>query len=221
MEQHPQIITIDGPSGVGKGTISKMLAEHLGWHFLDSGVLYRLTAYATQKAGIAFDDPLKIAQLAHSLPIRFAKDKIFLGAEEVTSIVREEVIGSLASKVGAYLKVRQALDDLQRSFAKPPGLVADGRDMGTEIFPEAQHKFFLTATTKERAERRFKQLQGAQIHVNMADLLREIEERDERDKTRAARPLRPAEDAVIIDTSGLSIDAVFNTVLAKLGKASS
>ena len=215
-----KIITIDGPSGVGKGTLAKRLACHLAWHFLDSGVLYRATGYASLKAGVLPDDVSRVAALAKTLPLRFAGDEIFLDDENITEIVRQEEIGNLASKVGAHLEVRQALDEKQRSFAKAPGLVADGRDMGTEIFPHAQYKFYLTATAKERARRRFSQLHARGIHVRMPDLLQEIEERDHRDTTRSVRPLRPAEDAVVIDTSSLTVDEVFNTVLAKIGEAS-
>ncbi len=213
------VITIDGPSGVGKGTIAKMVAKHLGWHLLDSGVLYRATGYSTKKANISSDNVSAVAKIARTLPIRFEDEKILLRDEDITQIVRQEDVGNLASKVGAHLSVRQALDDLQRSFVKAPGLVADGRDMGTEIFPDAQYKFFLIASAEERARRRFGQLQASGIHVNIADLLREIEERDYRDKTRVARPLRPARDAVVIDTSSLSIDEVFNAVLRRISNS--
>lgn len=214
--KNPNIITVDGPSGVGKGTLSKRLAQYLGWHFLDSGVLYRATAYAAQKAGIPPEDFTQVAEIARTLPLRFEGACVFIENENVTAQLRHEEISALASKIAAFLPVRQALDVLQRSFAKPPGLVADGRDMGTEIFPEAQYKFFLTASAKERSTRRFKQLQAAGIHVKIVDLLRDIEARDERDQARAVRPLRPAEDAVVIDTSMLDIEAVFATVLARL-----
>lgn len=207
------IITIDGPSGVGKGTIAKLLAKQLGFHFLDSGVLYRGTAYATKKAGLSSNEVAKIASLAKTLPIRFEGNKILLENEDITAIVRLEEIGNLASQIGVHIEVRKALDDLQHSFVKAPGLVADGRDMGTEIFPDASCKFFLIASAKVRAERRFKQLQAVGNHVNIADLLAEIEARDHRDQTRAVRPLRPAKDAVLIDTSTLTIDEVFDTVL--------
>lgn len=224
--KNPDIITIDGPSGVGKGTISNMLAKHLGWHFLDSGALYRMSAYAAKKAGLSIEDLPKIVELARHLPLRFKenpetkKSQIFLGDENVTDAIRQEEIGTFASKIGAHLPLREALDDLQRSFVKAPGLVADGRDMGTEIFPNAKYKFFLTASVEERARRRFKQLQQAGIHVNISALLSEIEERDHRDQTRSVRPLKPAEDAVIIDTSNLTIDEVFNAVLARLNAGS-
>lgn len=216
MTQSSSVITIDGPSGVGKGTISKMLATHLGWHFLDSGALYRLTAYAAKQQNLLPENVDLIADLAKKLVVRFVSERILLGDTDVTDLIRQEEIGNFASKIAVNLAVREALDHFQRSFLKPPGLVADGRDMGTEIFPDAVYKFFLTARSEERARRRFVQLQASSFHVNMADLLREIEERDQRDKVRLIRPLRPAHDAVIIDTSALSIDAVFNIILARL-----
>jgi cytidylate kinase len=215
---NPQIITIDGPSGVGKGTISALLAEKLGWHFLDSGVLYRVAAYAALKHHVSLENEAQLADVARNLKVTFSGGQIFFEDEAVESKIREEHVGNTASKIGAYQAVRDSLFELQRSFAKAPGLVTDGRDMGTAIFPEAALKIFLTASSKERAERRFLQLQSRGIHVSIHDLLREIEARDERDQTRAASPLKPAKDAVVIDTSALSIDEVFAQIWEKVMK---
>lgn len=208
-----KIVTIDGPSGVGKGTLSHLLAKKLGWDFLDSGALYRITAYVSHEKGLAPDDANAIADLARHLQLEFKAGHIIFEGHNIEAAIRREEMGILASKVGAHQIVRDALYDLQRSFAKPGrGLVADGRDMGTAIFPEARLKLFLTASAKERAQRRFLQLQAHDIHVNITDLLREIEARDQRDQTRSASPLRPAKDAIIIDTSALSIDEVFSEI---------
>lgn len=220
--QNKMIITIDGPSGVGKGTLAQMLAERLGWHFLDSGALYRIVAYAALGEGLDESQIPQVIDLMQALKIQFKEDpqtktmQVFLDAQNITQKIREESISQWASKFGAHLEIRKALDDLQRSFIQPPGLVADGRDMGTEIFPEAFFKFFLTASPEERARRRFKQLQAKGIHVNMPDLLADIEERDHRDATRKFRPLRPAENATVIDTSAMSIEQVFNFVWERL-----
>ena len=196
--QNKMIITIDGPSGVGKGTLAQMLAERLGWHFLDSGALYRIVAYAALGEGLDESQIPQVIDLMKALKIQFKEDpqtktmQVFLDAKNITQKIREETISQWASKFGAHLEIRKALDDLQRAFIKPPGLVADGRDMGTEISLDAFFKFFLTASPEERARRRFKQLQAKGIHVNMADLLADIEERDHRDATRKFLPLRPA-----------------------------
>ncbi len=213
MNLNAKIITIDGPSGVGKGTLSHLLAKKLGWDFLDSGALYRITAYVSHKKGLAPDDANAIADLAQHFQLEFKAGHIIFEGHNIEAAIRREEMGILASKVGAHQVVRDALYDLQRSFAKPGrGLVADGRDMGTAIFPEARLKLFLTASAEERARRRFLQLHAHDIHVSITDLLREIEARDQRDQTRSASPLRPAEDAIIIDTSALSIDEVFSEI---------
>lgn len=212
------IITIDGPSGVGKGTISRLLADHLGWHFLDSGALYRLTALAAIRHAVALDDASNLAKIARELDIEFQMDgkgevKVILEKQDVTKEVRTEQAGNAASKVAAVAEVRAALLQRQRDFARMPGLIADGRDMGTTVFPDAPVKIFLTASAEIRAERRHKQLKEKGLDANLADLVKEIAERDERDRNRSSSPLKPAEDAVEIDTSNLGIDEVFQCVI--------
>ena len=216
MIKNPHIITIDGPSGVGKGTIANMLAKKLGWHFLDSGALYRISAYAALKKNIALDDVPALCHLAAHLQIQFKDQKIIFEGEEIQNQIRQEEIGLTASKIGAYQPVRDALYQLQRSFLKEPGLVADGRDMGTAIFPEAAFKFFLTADDTERARRRFLQLQASGIQADPEAILHEIKARDERDRTRTASPLKPAVDAILIDTSTLPIEVVFDKMIKQL-----
>lgn len=211
------VITIDGPSGSGKGTVARLLAETLGWHLLDSGALYRLTALAAERAGAAGEP--EIAALAAQLDIRFEIDdvgneRILLDEQDVTVEIRDEKTGNKASKVAAMPLVRQALVQRQHDFRQPPGLVADGRDMGTVIFPDAELKFFLTASAAERARRRHKQLNGKENGANLDDLFREISERDARDASREISPLKPAGDAVEIDTTGIGIEAVMERVLA-------
>ena len=215
------IVTIDGPSGSGKGTISRAVAVRVGWHLLDSGALYRLVALAGLKQNVKSDDVEAHARIAGSMDVRFdvapdGGELVVLSGEEVTRQIRSEEAGQGASRVAAWPPVRDALLDRQRAFAKAPGLVADGRDMGTIVFPEADLKIFLTASPEERAQRRYKQLKDKGVSVNLDGLLREILARDARDASRAVAPLRPAEDAVRIDTTGLGIDAVVERVLALL-----
>jgi CMP/dCMP kinase len=212
------IVTIDGPSGSGKGTISRAVARHVGWHLLDSGALYRLVALAGVRAGIDPSDPAEHARLAATMDVVFGVqsdggERVTLGGRDVTADIRSETAGQGASRVAAWPVVRTALLERQRAFATPPGLVADGRDMGTVVFPQADLKIFLTASPEERAQRRYKQLKDKGSGVSLAALSREITERDLRDSTRAVAPLKPAPDARVIDSTGLSIEAVVARVL--------
>lgn len=213
------IVTIDGPSGSGKGTISRAVARHVGWHLLDSGALYRLVAVAGMAHGLAPEDVTGHARLAGQMDVDFrvapgGGELICLEGRDATAQVRSEAGGQGASRVAAWPEVRAALLERQHAFARPPGLVADGRDMGTVVFPQARLKIFLTASADERALRRHKQLKDKGSDVSLAGLSREIAERDLRDSTRAASPLKPAPDAQVIDSTGLSIDEVVNLVLA-------
>jgi cytidylate kinase len=212
------VIAIDGPSGSGKGTIARRVALQLGWHLLDSGALYRLVAVAAGKRGLALDSAGELADLARHMKVAFGSDgdgneAIWLDNEDVTRSVRTEECGAGASRVAALQPVRDALLELQLSFRKAPGLVADGRDMGSFVFQDAEAKIFLTASPEERAKRRYKQLKGKGIDVTLPALSRDIEDRDRRDSERSVAPLKPAEDARILDSSGLSIEAVTQTVL--------
>ena len=213
------VVTIDGPSGSGKGTVSREVARRVGWHLLDSGALYRLVALSGRLHGLAPDDTAGHAALARAMDVEFGTDaggaeRIRLGGADVTADVRSEATGQGASRVAAWAPVREALVERQRAFARPPGLVADGRDMGTVIFPAARLKIYLTATAEERALRRHKQLKEKGSGANLAALSREIAERDQRDSTRAVAPLKPAHDARIVDSTGMSIAEVVETVLA-------
>jgi cytidylate kinase len=217
------VITIDGPVGSGKGTIARHVATALGWHLLDSGALYRLVALAAGRAGVALDDANGLAELARGLDVRFDSNKdesecIVLAGEDVTRELRTEQTGAGASTVAAIPAVREALLERQRAFQRPPGLVADGRDMGTQVFADAALKVFLTASAEERAKRRHKQLKDKGMDVSLAALSRDIELRDRRDSERSVAPLRPAEDARILDSSGLSVEAVSQTVLDWVSK---
>jgi cytidylate kinase len=210
---HIPVITIDGPTASGKGTVAARVAERLGFHLLDSGALYRLTALSAMRAGVALDDEPAVAQLAQALPARFSNGDIFLGEEEVGAAIRAEEVGNNASKIAALPAVRQALYALQLGFRKAPGLVADGRDMGTVIFPNAKLKVFLTASVEARAERRYKQLIGKGISANIDDLLADLQARDDRDTHRTVAPLVPAEGAYILDTSDMTVDVAVEQVL--------
>jgi cytidylate kinase len=211
------VITIDGPSGSGKGTIAQLLANQLGWHLLDSGALYRVLAHAAAVSGIQVDAVSDdLVQLALTLPVSFESidDTVhaFLDGKDVDPDIRTETAGNAASKVAAMPAVRQALLKRQHDFARLPGLVADGRDMGSVVFPRAATKIFLTASVEERAHRRYKQLKEKGINANFASLSQEISERDVRDTNRAVSPLVPADDAVVLDSSSMSIDEVLAAV---------
>ena len=213
------VITVDGPSGVGKGTISHLLAKHFGFHFLDSGALYRLTALAAAQKGVDFSDEAAVADVAVNLAVTFQHNdsgevKVSLENQDVSRDIRTETAGNNASKVAVLPAVREALLQRQRDFAEAPGLIADGRDMGTTVFPQAATKLFLTASAEVRAERRYKQLIEKGLSANLRGLIEEIEQRDERDRSRSASPLRPADDAITIDTSNKSIDEVFAEALS-------
>jgi cytidylate kinase len=208
------VIAIDGPSASGKGTVAHKVAQALGFHFLDSGALYRLVALAALNRGVALDDTPALAALALNLDARFAAGAIALEGLDVTDAIREERVSGAASKVAALQPVRDALLERQRAFREPPGLVADGRDMGSVVFPDATLKIFLTADAAERARRRYKQLIEKGMSARMDDLLQEIRERDARDSKRAAAPLQKCADAVELDTTGVPVDAAVARVLA-------
>jgi cytidylate kinase len=214
------VLTIDGPSGSGKGTISRHVAQALGWHYLDSGAIYRAVGLAAAWEQVDLGDPDAVAACAARADIHFetgvgsGEPRVIVNGKDATHQLRMETAGAAASAIAAMPPVRAALLELQRGFRRPPGLVADGRDMGTVIFPDAGIKVFLTASAEERAQRRYKQLKDKGVSVTLAGLLGEILARDARDASRAVAPLRPADDAVHIDTTGLGIDAVVTQVLA-------
>jgi len=212
------VIAIDGPSGSGKGTVCRIIAERLGWHLLDSGALYRLTALAGAARDFDPADEPAHARVAAGLDVRFdvngqGGERVLLDGRDVTRELRAETTGNMASVVAAMPSVRAALLERQRGFAVPPGLVADGRDMGTVVFPAAGLKVFLTASAEERARRRYNQLKEKGLAANLAGLSQEILERDRRDSARSVAPLRPATDAVVIDSTGITVDDVVNRIL--------
>ncbi|MBN6710543.1 (d)CMP kinase [Haemophilus haemoglobinophilus] len=211
------IITVDGPSGAGKGTLCYALAEKLGFRLLDSGAIYRVTALAALKKEIALDDEPKLAELARRLNIQFIPQEgevhIILDNENVSAQIRTQEVADAASKVAVFPQVRNALLQLQQDFANEKGLIADGRDMGTVVFPNAQVKLFLDASAEERAKRRYKQLQNKGINGNFAQILAEIKERDFRDRNRAVAPLKPAEDAFLLDSTELTIEDVIDQAI--------
>lgn len=235
---HAPVLAIDGPSGSGKGTVSQLLAQRLGWHYLDSGALYRLVALAALRHGVADDDAVGLSALARTLDAQFSTDevqgctsaaggrtagatpaqpaKVYLEGVEVSEALRSEQCGNTASRVAVIPEVRAALLERQRAFRKAPGLVADGRDMGTVVFPDAALKIFLTASPAERAQRRYKQLKDKGLGAKLNDLVKDIAERDARDSTRATAPLKPAPDALVLDTTEMSIEAVVERVLRLL-----
>ncbi len=213
------VITVDGPSGSGKGTLSQLLARRLGYRLLDSGAVYRLLALAARRHGVDLHDSRALAELAVSLDIDFEADaqggqRVFLENQEVSTEIRTEACSRAASQIAAIKEVREALLQRQRAFRSPPGLVADGRDMGTVVFPEADLKIFLVAGLEERARRRYKQLKEQGIGASLDALLKDLAKRDERDQKRAVAPLKPAADAIVIDSTGLSIDEVLEKALA-------
>lgn len=214
------VVTVDGPSGSGKGAVGQRLAARLQWHYLDSGAIYRALGVAAVADGIGTADEAALATLAHTLPLRFSDDGgVFLGGRDVSTAIRAEAAGALASQISGFPAVRAALLQKQRDYCQPPGLVADGRDMGTMVFPQATAKFFLTAAAEIRAERRFKQLKEKGFDANLPRLFGEICERDARDAARAASPLKPAADALVLDTSTLTIDEVVEHILGRLPAA--
>jgi len=211
------VITVDGPSGAGKGTICQKVADNLGWHILDSGSLYRLTALAATQDAADFTDEEVIGDIARQLDVVFESTdnglRILLRGEDATETIRKEDMGMAASKIASITKVRDALLERQRVFAQNPGLVADGRDMGTTVFPNAKLKVFMTASCEERAKRRYNQLKEKGINANLAALVTDLKVRDEQDANRAVSPLKPADDAIMLDTTEMSIEQVTEKVL--------
>lgn len=211
---HVPIIAIDGPSASGKGTVAGRVAAVLGFHYLDSGALYRLSALAAMQAGVSLEDEAAVARLAAELPAEFLGERVFLAGQEVTQEIRSEACSQGASRVAALPAVRVALLERQRAYARLPGLVADGRDMGSVVFPQAQLKIFLTASAQERASRRHKQLSDKGIPANIQTLLQDLQERDARDAARSVAPLQQCADAHLLDTTRLSIEAAVAEVLS-------
>ncbi|MBQ25070.1 (d)CMP kinase [Alcanivorax sp.] len=211
------ILTIDGPVSSGKGTVARLVAIRLGWHLLDSGALYRVLGYYAQNQGVALDDEPALIALAEDLPVRFVEQEgdtaVMLAGEDVSNIIRQESVGELASQVAVLQPVRDALLARQRAFAESPGLVADGRDMGTVVFTSAPLKIYLTASAEERARRRFEQLKEKGFGATLATLVEDIRTRDDRDMNREVAPLRPADDAVVIDSTTMTVDDVVNRIL--------
>lgn len=218
LDKKVPVITLDGPSGTGKGTICHMLANHLDWHVLDSGCIYRVLAYAAREKGYDFTDIAKLVELAYVLNLRFQTDphqrsQVLLDGKDVFDEIRAEECGQDASKIAVIPEIREALLARQRAFALPPGLVTDGRDMGTVVFPDAILKIYLYASAEERASRRYFQLKERGIDASLAEVVDELAKRDARDTARLHAPLKPAEDAALIDTTGLTIVQVFNSIL--------
>lgn len=213
MPKKPFIITIDGPAGAGKGTISKLVSQNMGFHYLDSGAIYRVIAFEANQKGLATDQISQITELIDEINIQFIGDKIFLTDKDVSELIRSEDIGKFASEIAKNEEIRKNILEFQKSFFKPPGLVADGRDMGTVIFPKAKVKIFLTASIQERANRRYKQLILKEKDVNLSDLFQRIKLRDESDKNRKISPLKAANDAYLVKTDNLSIKQSYEKVM--------
>jgi cytidylate kinase len=209
------VIAIDGPSASGKGTVASKVADALGFHYLDSGALYRLVALAAQRQAVALDDEAGLARVAAAMDVAFADDRVTLGGEEVGPSLRSEDVSRAASRVAAAPPVRQALLARQRGFRRSPGLVADGRDMGSIVFPDAPLKVFLTAAIATRAERRYKQLMEKGMYAKMPDVVEELSRRDERDTTRPVAPLKHYPDAIFLDTTGMTVDQAVGEILAR------
>jgi len=207
------VIAIDGPSASGKGTVAALVAQRLGFHYLDSGAIYRVTAYAAQQAGIALDDEPGLVELAHRIELRFDGVEVYLNGAAVGDVIRSEEAGRAASRIAALPALRAALLELQRAFRQPPGLVTDGRDMGSVVFPDATVKIFLTASAEERAQRRYKQLIEKGFDASLAALLQDLRERDARDAARSAAPLQQSADAALLDTTSLTIQQAVEQVL--------
>lgn len=207
------VIAIDGPSASGKGTVAQLIAQELGFHYLDSGALYRIIALVASKRGISWQDENALAQLARDLDIRFSNGEIVADGVDVSDEVRTEEMGRGASEVAVHSALRRALLDLQHSFRKAPGLVADGRDMGSVVFPDAPVKIFLTASVEARAQRRYKQLMSKGIHANLPDILQDLQTRDARDRQRSVAPLKQCADAKLLETSDLTIEQAVQAVL--------
>lgn len=213
LSKKPFIITIDGPAGAGKGTISKLVSQNMGFHYLDSGAIYRVIAFEANQKGLATDQISQITELIDEINIQFIGDKIFLTDKDVSELIRSEDIGKFASEIAKNEEIRKNILEFQKSFFKPPGLVADGRDMGTVIFPKAKVKIFLTASIQERANRRYKQLILKEKDVNLTDLFERIKLRDESDKNRKISPLKAANDAYLVKTDNLSIKQSYEKVM--------
>ncbi|HVL55612.1 MAG TPA: (d)CMP kinase [Burkholderiaceae bacterium] len=207
------VITIDGPTASGKGSVAQRVAAALGFHYLDSGALYRLVALSALRRQVPLDDEPALAALAAQLPVVFGQARVLLGGEDVTAAIRSEAAGNGASRIAVHPGVRTALLERQRSFRQPPGLVADGRDMGTVVFPDAQLKVFLTASVESRAERRYNQLMEKGFSAKLSDLLQDLRQRDARDSNRAVAPLKPAEGAFVLDSTALTVDQTVAAVL--------
>lgn len=213
LSKKPFIITIDGPAGAGKGTISKLVSQNMGFHYLDSGAIYRVIAFEANQKGLATDQISQITELIDEINIQFIGDKIFITDKDVSELIRSEDIGKFASEIAKNEEIRKNILEFQKSFFKPPGLVADGRDMGTVIFPKAKVKIFLTASIQERANRRYKQLILKEKDVNLTDLFERIKLRDESDKNRKISPLKAANDSYLVKTDNLSIKQSYEKVM--------